>query len=477
MLRPMMPLDDSHLSRLSATEKPDFPSPVSSSEFSSKITSSKPATTTVLPDSPAPSTHTFDNRDPENRSVLESDRASISTADPVTPKLNTFPLTPPETPERASTRPKPNTQIPSSALSTLSEQSEHQLPRSPAQEHSVRRTDSSEELLVSEEPLVSEELLVFEEPLVSEEPASELIASPSTSDLSISDIEQSDSEESRPPSPRRGTIRYYIRLLLDTLAPSRKRRAKARKPDSKGLPPDVKSVIRLMREVGEGKHMSTQLSSRRKLSPSGYQILLDRLEKDQVLSDYVDNELGGYRFYYSHTEKQFTVYMKTALHDTFAICVHDIIRDFLKECERSEHEIIKNIAQRIQSIGSSGVGSCDLGDPEPDMSYQFQERESPGLIIEVAWGNGISLEEKAKGYFEMAGGETRTVIGFDLNAIYGKQAAAESKWKVLRTNWKLGKSPFCPEDVVLLDPEADKMTANFSVWRLDEKNVLQKVPP
>lgn len=257
-----MPLESSH-----STKKPLPPNPCSPQlSFSEATTSPSVTTTRTWPDSP------YTGLGQNDRSFTDSElHSNTSVGDATTPPLSTrltYPLSPPQTPDRPSTSPKPEARTLALDLPKLPELFESPPSQPLPEEHSIQITECPSRLSVVEAT-------------TSKSVASNTVSPESSSSTSSvqSDPEESPSTSSDSPATERSFL-----FKFPILASKHRHRAQAR--DTR-----IKNVIRLLKQVRDGTYSGPQLLIRRKLNPSEYQDLLDRIEADKELDGFFNDKL------------------------------------------------------------------------------------------------------------------------------------------------------------------------------------------
>ena len=174
---------------------------------------------------------------------------------------------------------------------------------------------------------------------------------------------------------------------------------------------------------------------------------------------------------YSYKQKQFIIYMPTAVHSAFARDYESEIREMLKKlASTADNGVIAKLAENIRIKGDGRIQPPDIkiGESFPDGSFQLRGCAYPGLVIEVAWSQEQSDSvKKAERYFRNFQGEVRTVVLFNLNDIYRKQEAAKQKWfrDKKKDQKKKENSSSSSRPLTFLAPAAAATSATFSVWR------------
>lgn len=195
---------------------------------------------------------------------------NTSVADSATLKPSThltYPPSPPETPERSSTRLRSEVQALYSDLPTLPESSERPPPRPLVEDCRILKADTSSEFSIIEAT------------------TTESVGSQQTSPrLSSTDVNQSKPEELDLSALDSQTTWHFFSLGRDILATLHRRRARAREAR-------IRNVIRLIKQLRDEEYPGTELVIRRRLYHSEYRDLLALVEVDRELEAYFYDEL------------------------------------------------------------------------------------------------------------------------------------------------------------------------------------------
>ncbi|KAI1734003.1 hypothetical protein F4680DRAFT_439719 [Xylaria scruposa] len=254
-------------------------------------------------------------------------------------------------------------------------------------------------------------------------------SSKSQEDLSISNSTHSESSHSLAPKKRAADAQKGSSDVEE-------KRKKNRR---------VEEVKKLVRDHDAGRRLANQDVSCRTLYLGEYRQLLADVERDGDLKTIFETDL---RYDYTADNRgknnkrlnQFVVRMPTAFHELLSESIDDFIKEWrfglkakkaqctAKLCSgpKCADCINLQIAQRLKGYRSTSVANSDLAEADkkdPDLSYKYEEKKDkpryPGLVVEVGWSQrSDDLEKKCKWYIEKSNGETRTVIGVDLNDLY-----------------------------------------------------------
>lgn len=160
-----------------------------------------------------------------------------------------------------------------------------------------------------------------------------------------------------------------------------------------------------------------------RISPRGYQLLQNELEKDTRLGAWAADKL---RYDYDSAEGEFVLRMPSPLHDIFAIRLQEVIVQEVESLTMQEET--RPVIKQIKIATTSDVRFSDAlaeGKKSPDRSFRFTGTKYPPLVIEVANAQKRrDLPRLAESYIERTKGRTKTVIAIDLEyRDPGKRAA------------------------------------------------------
>ncbi|CAI6338145.1 unnamed protein product [Periconia digitata] len=162
-----------------------------------------------------------------------------------------------------------------------------------------------------------------------------------------------------------------------------------------------------------------------RISPRGYQVLQNELEKDTRFGAWVADKL---RYDYDSAEGELVLRMPSPLHDIFAIRLQEVIARELKNSTTQED--IRPVIERIRIATTSDIRFSDTsieGKKSPDGSFRFTGTKYPPLVIEVANSQKRrDLPRLAESYIERTKGRTKTVIAIDLEYRDPSKRAAHS---------------------------------------------------
>ncbi|KAI1273894.1 hypothetical protein F5Y07DRAFT_375451 [Xylaria sp. FL0933] len=233
----------------------------------------------------------------------------------------------------------------------------------------------------------------------------------------------------------------------------------------------VEDAMRLIKSLPTIRH-TLVTNPTRKLTPSQYEKLLERLEDDKDC-------LNKLRFEYTHSTQQFEIRLTTALHAGIAGKLNEQSVLWRAELRKSDNAEVSGAAGTLRSYGNEDIriaaseGAYDLKSPDGGIKHVCSLFCLPALVFEVGFSHNtkIELKEKAEAYILRSKGEIRTVIGVYIGEIYKAERKNEKRLrKLYRTNAMDESIPQSyPTDENNITGEA-----SILVWRamVDENNTV-----
>lgn len=142
----------------------------------------------------------------------------------------------------------------------------------------------------------------------------------------------------------------------------------------------------------------------------------------------------------SKGDKQFVIHMPSTFHETMAGKFNKMIDRWLGSIETgalctddsTKRETMKIASKMDPTLAKRVQCSNPPGDRlEPDLSMTYEECTAADLVVEVAWSQSdLKLPDRATRYIKGKQGKIRTVVGLNMNDIYGGgRKATVSVWK------------------------------------------------
>ncbi|KAI0975667.1 hypothetical protein F4678DRAFT_277007 [Xylaria arbuscula] len=238
-------------------------------------------------------------------------------------------------------------------------------------------------------------------------------------------------------------------ISLFNLARQRNSRADAR----------VQDTIRLIKSLPTIRRTRIQ-NPTRKLTPSQYEQLLEKIQDSKVFPDKL-------RFEYTHSThstQQFEIRITTTVHEGIVGELNERFGVWKAELIKSNNSEISNAAKTLRLHGNKHIklpASNQAKDPKsPDGGIKHTCKlafNHPALLFEIEFSHLTKekLRDKAKEYMERSNGKIRTVIGVYMGEIYKAEAKNEERLrKMYRTSEANESGP-----------------QSYSTYSTDEKNI------
>ncbi|KAI1345854.1 hypothetical protein F5Y01DRAFT_320341 [Xylaria sp. FL0043] len=233
----------------------------------------------------------------------------------------------------------------------------------------------------------------------------------------------------------------------------------------------VEDAIRLIKSLPTIQH-NLVTNPTRKLTPSQYEQLLERIENDKDCS----NRL---RFEYTHSTQQFEIRLTTALHAGVVGELNEQSALWRAELWKSSNSEVSSAAGTLRPYGNEDIriaaseGASDLKSPDGGIKHVCSLFCLPALVFEIGFSHNTKkeLKEKAEAYILRSKGEIRTVIGVWLGEMYKAECKNEKRLR------KLYRANATDEITPQSYPTDDKNVtgeASILVWRAmaDENNTV-----
>ncbi|KAH8812494.1 hypothetical protein F5884DRAFT_785557 [Xylogone sp. PMI_703] len=190
------------------------------------------------------------------------------------------------------------------------------------------------------------------------------------------------------------------------------------------------SVLRVendIRKLKEGSLRDVEPWIAYPLDRKGYQDLLDSLERDHSLRDYVRYKL---RYDYFPSSNRFILRMPIAVHEMVKINIIEELQRQLRSIAEGDNQSAE-FARALSLRGSTTIKFKDpeYGEHSPDSQFQHAKERYPGVVIEVSYASKRKdLYRLADDYILGSDGDIQVVVGIDVE-YRGSKKATLSIWR------------------------------------------------
>ncbi|OCL06478.1 hypothetical protein AOQ84DRAFT_390162 [Glonium stellatum] len=201
----------------------------------------------------------------------------------------------------------------------------------------------------------------------------------------------------------------------------------------------VRRILRLFQLRKAGK-LEPKPWTKIWLSPKGYQGLLQQLDKDRGLKNYVENKI---RYDFDPRCCYFTIRMPTALHERFIRNICDEINSQLRRRINSAVPSVTDVLQSIKESGSPTISLADNAARSPDASFYQKKTAYPSVVLEISYSQKRKdLPRIAESYILDSDLNIQVVVGLDIDYKKTKEATL-SVWRARIERDKDGDIGIC----------------------------------
>ncbi|KAI1421199.1 hypothetical protein F5Y12DRAFT_768952 [Xylaria sp. FL1777] len=169
----------------------------------------------------------------------------------------------------------------------------------------------------------------------------------------------------------------------------------------------------------------------RKLTPSQYEQLLEKIQDSKVFPDKL-------RFEYTHSTQQFEIRMTSTVHEGIVGELNERFILWKAELMKSNNSEIFNAAKTLRLYGNKHFKlpalekARDSKSPDGGIKHDCKLAcDHPALLFEIEFSHHTKkeLQDRAKSYIERSNGKIRTVIGVYMGEIYQAERKNERRLK------------------------------------------------
>ncbi|KAI0416492.1 hypothetical protein F5X98DRAFT_388057 [Xylaria grammica] len=169
----------------------------------------------------------------------------------------------------------------------------------------------------------------------------------------------------------------------------------------------------------------------RKLTPSEYEQLLEKIQDGKVFPDKL-------RFEYTHSTQQFEIRTTTTVHEGIVGELNERFALWKAELMKLNNPEISNAAKTLRLHGNKHLElpaleeARDAKSPDGGIKHDCKLAcDDPALVFEIGFSHHTKteLEDRAKAYIERSNGKIRTVIGVYMGETYKAERKNERRLK------------------------------------------------
>ncbi|KAF2962729.1 hypothetical protein GQX73_g10848 [Xylaria multiplex] len=193
---------------------------------------------------------------------------------------------------------------------------------------------------------------------------------------------------------------------------------------------EVQDTIKLIKSLPTMR-LTCIKNPTRKLTPSQYEQLLEKIEDGKVFPDKL-------RFEYTHSTQQFEIRMTTTVHEGIVGELNERFAVWKAELMKSNNSEISDAAKTLRLHGNKHVKLPALEEARdsksPDGGIKHRCKLGcghPALLFEIEFSHHTKkeLRDRAQAYIEHSNGKIRTVIGVYMGEIYKAERENERRLK------------------------------------------------